>query len=347
VLLFFGPWLTTDLERSLWYGDKFWRIFFDVYALTPKEIDPNYNIIDLTTGLLAWPDNTYDYPILSILFYAAFALIPIGITGQIILVKFIFNLVDVVNFLLLRRLDDQKTLSWLYWVLLTPFSALEGQPVSITIFFFILAIWFYKEYSSNPIYAYIVIALAFHWKFVSLFLLPYIIADSYHRTIWKQIFNKERWILFLKPLLGFGIIFSLLWFPILVSPYILSYISWGGNLPVDEAHPWNPFYLGVPLTFGGFFLLTLFIGILVYWIRTNKSKLWDYTGFFPLMFLWGFLMIYKFAFPWYWMWAFPFFTILPFNKREILIGYIIICLIAAVEFINWTVGVSGLIDLII
>ena len=69
LLVFLNPLFTTDLARSLFYGKNFWSVFFDVYKLTPVQIDPSFNIIDPTTGLLAWPDNTYDYGIVSLIFF--------------------------------------------------------------------------------------------------------------------------------------------------------------------------------------------------------------------------------------------------------------------------------------
>ena len=124
ILISISPFVTTDLERNLWYGQQFWNVFFDVYRLTPFQIDPNFNIIDPTTGLFAWPDNTYDYPTLSIVLYALIALIPVGIAGQMIITKMFFIAVDVLNFFLLRQLDtsDSKLLSWVYWIVLIPFS---------------------------------------------------------------------------------------------------------------------------------------------------------------------------------------------------------------------------------
>lgn len=347
LLIFVEPLVTTDLERNLWYGKQFWTVFLDVYRLTPFEIDPSFNIIDPTTGLFAWPDNTYDYPILSILLYATITLAPIGIVGHMLLTKLLFTAIDVLNFLLLRQLDDSDTkiLSWVYWIVLTPFTSIEGQPVSITLFFFILIIWLYKKYS-NPSYAFIALALGFHFKYVPLLVLPYLGLDLFYQTVWSKKHKIILWKDFFVPLAAFTSVFLILWFPILVSPYIISYISFGGNLPV-VGDPWNPFYLGLPLTLSGWLLLGLSGFILINWIRntnSNRIEFWAGIGVLPILGLWGFLLIYKYAFPWYWLWALPLFPLLPWHKRGILLTYLGICSITAIEFINWTIGYPGFIE---
>ena len=49
------PLLTSDFHRNLFYGQAFWKYGFKVYDMTPLEIDPNYDIIDPPSGLLACP----------------------------------------------------------------------------------------------------------------------------------------------------------------------------------------------------------------------------------------------------------------------------------------------------
>jgi len=343
ILAFITPLVTTDLERSLWYGDHFWSIFFDVYSKTPLDIDPNYNIIDPTLGALAWPNNTYDYPLLSILFFAINALIPIGIANQMIFVKFSYTGFDFINFLLLRRLNNDKRISLLYWLILTPLSALEGQPVSLTILFVMLTIWLYKEFD-NPVFAFLFAGISFHWKYISVLLMPYLIIDLFYKTVWIGESKRDEWIKFLKAIGYFTISFVILWFPLLFSPYILSYISFGGNLPVLTS-PWNPFYLGKPLSLSGFLLIGLILGTLVIWfnkLREEKTNFWYGAGNIPILGLWSFLLIYKYAFPWYWMWAFPLVSILPWRKNRINLSFLVICIIASVEFVELTVGLANI-----
>lgn len=343
ILAFVTPLVTTDLERSLWYGNHFWSIFFDVYSKTPLDIDPNYNIIDPTLGVLAWPDNTYDYPLLSILFFAINALFPIGIANQMVLVKFSYSGIDFINFLLLRRLNEDKRISTLYWLVLTPLSALEGQPVSITILFVMVTIWLYKELES-PDLAFLFAGISFHWKYISVLLMPYLVMDLFYRTVWIGKFKKEEWISFLKSIGFFFITFIVLWFPLLFSPYIMSYISFGGDLPVLTS-PWNPFYLGEPLSLSGFILIGLILGTLLVWlkkIKEDNSNFWLGAGNIPILGLWSFLLIYRYGFPWYWMWAFPLMSILPWRKNRIILTFISICVIASVEFVELTIGIGNI-----
>jgi hypothetical protein len=347
LLIFIGPLVTTDLQRSLWYGKQFWDVFFDVYILTPLEIDPNFNIRDPTTGLLAWPDNTFDYGVVTLFFHAIIALIPLDTTLLVIITKLVFNVVDFINFFMLRRLEnEEKYLSWLYLIILIPFSSLEGQPVSFTIFFLLSSILLYKE-MENVSFAFIFLAIGFHWKYVSLLLLPYLFLDWAKRSIKGNYKSKEAWIIFIKPIIVFSIVFVALCFPLLFSPYILSYISFGGNLPV-LSYPWNPFYLGFPFTISSFLLLLVLIMVLLPWLKLalNRSyeELWDAVGLIPLVGLWIFLLIYRYAFPWYWTWSFALFVIIPSNKRKTIVSFLLICIVAFIEFIYWTVIYNGIIQ---
>ena len=132
-------------------------------------------------------------------------------------------------------------------------------------------------------------------------------------------------------------------FPILVSPYILSYISFGGNLLVTSL-PWNPFYLGLPFTISSFLLLGLVLYIFFLWYKLivdDSQSIFSGAGFLPLLTLYLFLLIYKYAFPWYWLWSIPLYSILPVRQsklKNIFYIFALFCIVAAIEFINWTVG---------
>lgn len=342
--IFIPPQFTTDLARSLFYGKHFWNVGFNVYKLTPIQIDPNFNVIDPTTGTLAWTHNTYDYGLISLLYYAIIGILPVSISTQMIIAKFILNIVDVILvFFLILLFPENKEIPIVFWVVMIPFSSIEGQPLSFTLLFFIMSIYFYKEDKKSL--AYVFVALGFHWKYVTLLLLPYYILNDIKEYYSEENKGKKLATL-LKPMVIFCVLFFLLMFPLLVSPYILSYISFGGNLPVISL-PWNPYYLGYPWTISSILLAILVVYILSTWYSLrNNSKITYELGFIPILGLFGFLLIYKYAFPWYWMWAIPLFALVPAKKRELFIIYVSICLIAAIEFINWTVGFPFIINLL-
>ena len=339
LLVFIPPQFTTDLARSIFYGQQFWKHGFDVYSLTPQQLDPNFNIIDPTTHQLAWPNNKYDYGIISLLYYAIIGLFPFNSSILIIIAKVIFNLVDIVSFILLILIyPKNREVPILFWILMIPFSSIEGQALSITILFFASSLYFYTKDQKSL--AYSILALGFHWKYVTLFILPYFVLNDLYIYYTAEKQNKPTPSSVLKPLFYFSFILIALMFPILFSPYILSYISFEGNLPV-QSKPWNPFYIGEPLTIASFLLLFFVISILISWYQLDQGlqeRFFKGVGFIPLLGVFGFLLIYKYAFPWYWLWSFPFYSILPVKTRKIFFIFLSICILAAVEFINWTVG---------
>ena len=340
ILVLISPQFTTDLARSIFYGQQFWKHGFDVYKLTPIQLDPNFNIIDPTTGQLAWPKNKYDYGLVSILFYSLIGLLPLPDSVLIVITKIMFNFIDIITFsLLIVLFPKNKEIPLLFWIIMLPFTSIEGQALSVTILFFTFSLYFYNR--NKKVLAYCIIAIGFHWKYVSLFLLPYYIIND----LWllSKIENKSKGDYFkiLKPVIYFLVIIILLMFPILVSPYILSYLIFEGNLPVGHSQPWNPYYIGLPWTISAFLLVFFIFYIIFVWYRLDnqiKEAFLKGAGFIPLLGLYIFLLIYKYAFPWYWLWSIPFYAILPTKTRKIFGIFVVLCLVAAIEFINWTVG---------
>lgn len=344
ILVFVPPQFTTDLARSIFYGQQFWKHGFDVYKLTPIQLDPNYNIIDPTTHQLAWPYNKYDYGVVSLFYYALIGLLPFPTSILIIIAKIFFNIADIITFFLLILLyPKNKELPIFFWIIMIPFASIEGQALSITLLFFVSSLYLYSR--DRKYLAYIIVALGFHWKYVTLFLLPYYLINDLYLYYSANDVQRQSFVKIIKPWLSFLGAFILLMFPFLVSPYISSYVSFEGNLPV-KSQPWNPFYIGFPLTISSFLLL-FFIGyIFVQWYNLGsdyKEKFFKGSGFIPLLGLYGFLLIYKYAFPWYWLWSLPLYSILPVKMRKIFLIFALICVIASIEFLNWTVGFQFLV----
>ena len=252
-LVFIPPQFTTDLLRSIFYGQHFWNIGFDVYNLTPIQIDPNFHITDPTNHLIAWTNNTYDYGVVSLLYYAIIGLLPFSTATLVVIAKIILNIADIITLALLITLyPKNREIPALFWIVMLPFSSLEGQPLSFTLLFFVVSLYLYKK--NNKLLAYVIMAVGFHWKYVTVLLFPYyLINDLYSYNSIEKPIRPNPFIVY-KPIISFFIIFTLLMFPLLFSRYIWSYISFGGNLLVTSL-PWNPFYIGYPFTFASLLLL--------------------------------------------------------------------------------------------
>ncbi|MFW9905133.1 MAG: hypothetical protein ACFFFH_12415 [Candidatus Thorarchaeota archaeon] len=341
------PLVTSDFERNLFYGKNFWEHGFKVYDMTPLEIDPFYDVRDPLTGEYSYPNTTYDYPTLQLLFWAGMSILPFSA----ITAKWILSSVDFINFFMiysLMRCRERKSsitekgiaVSYLFFSI--PFSAIEGQATAVTILFLLLPLILHKQYQ---IYSYLSIGLGFHWKYISVIIFPYLLIQD--RVVIKQVFQ------------GFLIVISsifLLSFPLFYSSFILHYFSSFGNLGEYSGQlPSNPLYLFHP-SVSSIISSGILILALIYWVgylpknETNKMNLEGFLErvyWLPFVFLLAFLKIYTTAFPWYWMWFYACLTILPHKDRKlftILLG--ITFTIGLIDFIQMTVGVSTFLDLI-
>ncbi|MHA2224395.1 MAG: hypothetical protein ACXAC8_04285 [Candidatus Hodarchaeales archaeon] len=336
-----SPLVTTDFERNLFYGNAFWEYGFYVYDKTPKEIDDSFNIIDPTTGLLAYPNTTYDYPTLQLLFWALVSPLPFSS----ILAKVILSCFDIMNFFLiyhlLKKRDEQSdliekgfALSYLFFSI--GFTAIEGQSTALTVFFLLLPVALYEL---HPVLSYIAIGAGFHWKYVSVLVLPFILIED--RKNIKQL---------ILGLISTTVTILLLSFPLLFTQFILGYFSFFGNLGAYSGQvPSNPLllsYLGISsLLSTGLLILTILLWLGIVSMNDqeeiNLEGLVNRAYWLPFLFLLTFLKIYTNAFPWYWMWFYPCLVIIPFKERRLLLGLLGITLgIAIIEFIEMTVGIS-------
>ena len=228
----------------------------------------------------------------------------------------------------------EKGLALSYLLFSIPFSAIEGQSTAITISFLFLPLILHKHYQ---IFSYLSIGIGFHWKYVSVLILPYLL-----------ILDRE---VIKKALLGFLTVVGsilVLSFPLFYSNFILRYFIFFGNLGEYSGQvPSNPLYLFHPsissLLSSGILILAL-----IYWIGylpkddTNEINLQGMAHrsyWFPFILLLIFLKIYTTAFPWYWMWFYPCLAILPFKDRKfftILLG--VTFAIGLIDFVQMTVG---------
>lgn len=332
------PLLTTDFERNLFYGKSFWEHGFSVYDMTPLELDSTYDIRDPLTGDYSYPNTTYDYPTLQLLFWAGISFFPFSSLTA----KWLLSCVDLLNFFVLYslmkgRTDNpsfEKILTLSYLFLSIPFSAIEGQSTAITIFFLLLPLILHKRYR---ILSYLSIGVGFHWKYVSVLIFPYLLILDREEP--KQV------------LLGFiAVIGSILFlsFPLFYSNFILRYFSSFGKLGEYSGQlPSNPLYLFHP-SISSLLSSGILILVLIYWIgylpkddtKINIQGMAQRSYWLPFVLLLVFLKIYTTAFPWYWMWFYPCLAILPYKDRKLftfLLG--ITFAIGLIDFIEMTVGI--------
>lgn len=346
--MFVPPLVTSDFERNLFYGKAFWDHGFSVYDMTPLEIDSSYDVKDPLTGEYSYPNTTYDYPTLQLLLWAGLSSLPFSPT----VAKWFLSCVDVFNFFVIYSLMrskerkenklkiSEKGFAFSYLVFSIPFSAIEGQATAITILFLLLPLVLHNRYQ---ICSYLSIGLGFHWKYISVILIPYLL-----------ILDREG---IKQALLGFLTVVSsiiLLSFPLFFSSFILRYFSSFGNLGEYSGQLLsNPLFLLYP-SLSSLFSLGILILALVYWIgyppkdytiERNLHGVVERVYWLPFVLLLGFLKIYTTAFPWYWMWFYACLTILPYKDRKlfmILLGFTFV--IGFVDFIQMTVGIPTLLD---
>ncbi len=338
------PLVTSDFERNLFYGQAFWKYGFTVYDMTPLDIDPSYDIVDPISGFLSYSNTTYDYPTVQLLFWACLSSLPFSP----IISKWVLSSVDVVNFFFIYFLiwnrknkgkehtQLEKGFALSYLIFSIPFSAIEGQPTSISVFFLLLPLILHHRYK---MWSYLSIGFGFHWKYISVLVLPYLLIQD-HVDV-KQ------------ALLGFlTVVMSVisLSFPLLFSSFILRYLSSFGNLGSYSGQlPSNPLYLLYP-SFSSLLSSVILILALLYWIglipmenhpTINLDGVVERAYWLPLILLLSFLKIFATAFPWYWMWIYACLTILPHKDLRLFIP-LLGCTFALglIDFMQMTIGLS-------
>ncbi len=348
---FTSPLVTSDFERNLFYGEAFWEHGFSIYDMTPLQIDPDYAIGDPSSGLLSYPNTTYDYPTIQLLFWAGVSILPFpNIVGKWLLSSFdIFNFLIMYYFLknLQNREEEgeeikapEKALALSYLLFSIPFSAFEGQSTALTVTFFLLPL---VLHSNHKYWSYLTVGLGFHWKYVSLLVLPYLLIKD------RKNVNEA-----IKGLFIVLLTIVLLSFPILFSNFILNYFGFFGRLSEYSGQlKSNNFYLFHLCISSLLSSVILVLGFLT-WIGFSFSDkklevtiegLIERAYWIPFLILLSFLKVYSTAFPWYWVWFYPLIMIFPRGERRLytkLLG--ITFAIGVIDFIDITVGLETFIE---
>jgi hypothetical protein len=324
-----GPFFSSDYERNLFYGKAFWDYGFYVYNLTPLEIDLTYNVGDPTMGTLAYPLTTYDYPVVQLLFWAVISLFPF-IFGKIVL-----TMVDAINFFLIRDLLkdasvwERELVSWFYFIFVSIFSTIDGQPEVITLLFMLSVL---KCTKTRPMLAFFLVSVGFLWKYIPIIMLLYLLV--YFRDDLKILKRG------LATFIGVTITLSII--PIISSAYIFRYVSYFGNLPFEQI-PSNP--MAWRFVYLSSILLWALIFYILAYLWKNRSEIPDFLVLLPILL---FLKYYQFAFPWYWVWLIPGVVAIREDRIRVFIWRFLLILIpfAVIDFIDLTVGFGYVISLI-
>jgi hypothetical protein len=226
------------------------------------------------------------------------------------------------------------------------FTSLEGQVVSITVFFFLFGLSLYD--SGHKKSAYFLSAIAFHWKIIGILLFPfYALKDLINLETISEITEEVRKyviqiIIFVIPFVVFSII------PLLFSNYLFNSQFFTGFL--YDVDPWNVLYLPLFLPSGILLAITM-VFILITWYshRDDWKKGVDYT--FLLLLGFFFLFLYGYGMPWAWMFFIPGYLVIKEKElpRERELGHLllIIFILGCFDFLNLTIGfddISGLIQ---
>ena len=348
---FTSPLVTSDFERNLFYGEAFWEHGFSIYDMTPLQIDPDYAIGDPSSGLLSYPNTTYDYPTIQLLFWAGVSILPFpNIVGKWLLSSFdIFNFLIMYYFLknLQNREEEgeeikapEKALALSYLLFSIPFSAFEGQSTALTVTFFLLPL---VLHSNHKYWSYLTVGLGFHWKYVSLLVLPYLLIKD------RKNINEA-----IKGLFIVLLTIVLLSFPILFSNFILNYFGFFGRLSEYsgqlKSNNLYLFHLCISSLLSSVILVLGFLTWIGFSFSDKKLEvtiegLIERAYWIPFLILLSFLKVYSTAFPWYWVWFYPLIMIFPRGERRLytkLLG--ITFAIGVIDFIDITVGLETFIE---
>jgi hypothetical protein len=157
------PAETTDILRNVGYGRAFWSYGFRLYDMRPVDLEPASG----WDGL--WPQNVYDYPVATLLFFAFLA----KVSTSLVVAKVVLSAIELGNSALVFRLTGSPLLALLYWA--SPASlwwvSHEGQFEPLVVGFALLAL--HSLRTGRTTSAYVWLAIAVQAKLFPILLLPY------------------------------------------------------------------------------------------------------------------------------------------------------------------------------
>ena len=285
--------LQRDRNRNMVYGELFWTEGFAVYGISDDDLNNTYSIPadHLLTGVL---NVTYEYPILTLMFYAVVALIEPGFTeGSHWIANWVLVFIVHINLIMFLYLGQEHwSKKWFrqFFVAFYGFGLAysigfaKTEPLSDLFWLCAIALFREKKY----IHSGFVLALAAQTKVYPVMTLPLILAASP------------------VSLVIFIIVAAALTLPLLLSG--VSYTTLLAHMSNSSSYSsivTNPFYLGListnPLAIIAPFILILGISFSLYRLKVSLRN-WRTI----LIFTTPIILV---AFSWVLMWYYGWFLI--------------------------------------
>ncbi len=221
-----------DRNRNMAYGELFWHLGFSVYSLTDSDLNHTYGVP--ADHLLIGPLNvTYEYPVLTLLFYAGLAAIEPGFyESSHMIVNFVMLLIVHLNLLIVLALGrDYWDRRWfqeiflVYYGYQVAFSIAFAKIEPLSDLFLLIAIVYLRE--KHGIKAGVALALAAQVKIYPVVALPFLIASIP------------------MSLVGFGVVSLIALVPYFMDGVVYtSLIEHVFNSPNYASMITNPYYVG-------------------------------------------------------------------------------------------------------
>jgi hypothetical protein len=301
VPIFDGALIQRDRNRNIVYGEIFWQKGLEVYELNDRDLFQNYGVPEdhLLTGVL---NVTYEYPVVTLLFYACMAMLDPGLYGP---THFIVNWVLVIfahlNFLLFAYLGQSyldnkwfRRLGMLYYSYGFAFSVVFPKVEPFADLLFLSSLVLFQK--NAPWRGFTVLSIAVQTKLYPAMVLPLLLPIAPIASV--AFFGTSLLLMFPLFLTGMG--YESLLGHILNSSGYASIIT-------------NPFYSGwiltnplgiiAPLVLLYSFLLSAFetrrVAFLIVPTRKLRSHDWKviYVYAIPL-----FLVLFFWTQIWYYSW---------------------------------------------
>jgi hypothetical protein len=312
-----------DRNRNMVYGELFWQEGLGVYDISDKDLNETYNAPPdhMLTGVL---NITYEYPIITLLFFAGLAAIEPGIYGpHHLLANYVLLLLHHLNMILFlyigRKYVDEswfKQISVLYFIMGLASSITFAKIEPLVDLFLLSSTILLKD--GKYWRANLMLGLAVQTKIHPVMFLPFFIAAS---PISSLAFFGFM-IITMVPFLVSGIFYDSLVAHILNSPHYAKFIS-------------NPFYIGL-IELNPFSVITTIVLLSafiysIFEINGNRFiplptsrlrvKEWRNIILFGLPLI---LMFFSWVLVWYYSWFII--PILYFEKKEDMSKYRIMIL---------------------
>ncbi len=227
--------LQRDRNRNMVFGELFWSEGLNVYNINDTYLNETYGVPadHLLTGIV---NVTYEYPVITLLFYAFVALIEPGMFGPHWLVNWLLVLfahINLILFLYIGRKDWNK--KWfrqffaVFYAFEVIFSVGFAKTEPLTDMFWLIAIIFWRQ--DRRILANSFLAIATQTKLYPAMVFPILLAADPISSIAFLVVN----LLFVIPLFASQIMYG-------------SLIAHLSNSASYSTLITNPFYLGLVFT---------------------------------------------------------------------------------------------------